>query len=134
MCNQSKLARFSVANRNNLRKLRSFGRCVAQLGSALRWGRRGRRFESYHTDQLILNSPYLNFRLSQISNSLVAVIIGCGRRGRRFESYHTDQLILNSPYLNFRLSQISNSLVAVIISCGRRGRRFGSYHTGQLIL
>jgi hypothetical protein len=26
-------------------------RCVAQPGSALAWGARGRRFESFHTDQ-----------------------------------------------------------------------------------
>ena len=30
----------------------SFGRCVAQPGSALSWGVRGRRFKSSHTDQL----------------------------------------------------------------------------------
>ena len=31
----------------------SFGRCVAQPGSALSWGVRGRRFKSSHTDQLL---------------------------------------------------------------------------------
>jgi hypothetical protein len=77
MCNQSKLAQFSIANKIKLRKMRRFGRCVAQLGSALRWGRRGRRFESYHTDQLsyylppILLSVYPNF-------NLVAAIIAGG--------------------------------------------------------
>ena len=56
MRKQNRLAKFTVANKIKLRKLRLFGRCVAQLGSALRWGRRGRRFESYHTDQLNLPS------------------------------------------------------------------------------
>ena len=27
-------------------------RCVAQPGSALAWGARGRRFESFHTDHM----------------------------------------------------------------------------------
>ena len=38
--------------------MRVYGRCVAQLGSALSWGVRGRRFKSYHTDHYLL--PYLS--------------------------------------------------------------------------
>jgi len=55
--------------------------------------RRGRRFETYHTDQLIYHFPRL-IKSSSDQHYLVAAIIGWGRRGRRFESYHTDQLIL----------------------------------------
>ena len=36
-------------------------RCVAQPGSALAWGARGRRFESFHTDQMNIRvSRYLS--------------------------------------------------------------------------
>lgn len=39
-------------------------RSVAQSGSALAWGARGRRFESFHSDQKKIQGLNLFFRLS----------------------------------------------------------------------
>ena len=74
MRKQNRLAKFTVANKIKLRKLRLFGRCVAQLGSALRWGRRGRRFESYHTDQLTYYPPRLLSSISKLQTRLLSSI------------------------------------------------------------
>ena len=43
-------------------------RDVAQLGSALPWGGRGRQFKSDRSDQLILNEIYLVFSLLIFEN------------------------------------------------------------------
>ena len=57
-------------------------RGVAQPGSALRSGRRGRRFESYHPDSLIesngileFDNCYLRFEFLILQNSIIPVVI-----------------------------------------------------------
>ncbi len=80
---------------------------VAQIGSALEWGSRGRRFDSCHSDQKIQTvTDGLDFlHLARWEENLrplgrvSAVQTAAGhagrlrRHGRRFDSCHSDQKI-----------------------------------------
>ena len=61
---------FSVAG--NLRRAFSlFYRSVAQLGRALRSGRRGRRFKSCHSDFFMQKNSKMKKRITVLSNTVI---------------------------------------------------------------
>ena len=83
--------------------LHNYYRCVAQLGRALRSGRRGRRFKSCRIDSLAGAPETFKFLVSGLFQSnCFTIIYRCvaqlgralrsGRRGRRFKSCRIDSL------------------------------------------
>ena len=79
-------------------KLFYINRDVAQLGSALPWGGRGRRFKSCRSD----------FYKKQLRNVAQFGSAPCsGRGGRRFKSCHSDFFLSSRRFSQFRFFTLS---------------------------
>ena len=96
-------------------------RSVAQSGSALAWGARGRRFESFHSDQKF-NSPVIFDRAVYlslpISNFIFQAFQPIKRSSENLESEFSDDLL---PFLQL-ISPLSSARERQIPDAGRRGR------------
>ena len=100
---------FSVAG--NLRKAFSlFYRSVAQLGRALRSGRRGRRFKSCHSDFFMQKNNKMKKRITALSKAMILIfcslIFPSDNQQFPAVSYH----YLPGDYECFQISCLSTSL------------------------
>ncbi len=64
-----------------------FCRGVAQFGSALEWGSRGRRFESSHSDQQCKRKSYFGDFSSKITQNEVFLLLKITRKIKRAQCY-----------------------------------------------
>ena len=96
-------------------------RSVAQSGSALAWGARGRRFESFHSDQKF-NSPVIFDRAVYlslpISNFIFQAFFTIKRSSENLESEFSDDLL---PFLQL-ISPPSSARERQTPDAGRRGK------------
>ena len=98
-------------------------RCVAQPGSALAWGARGRRFESFHTDQIIMKSTgYSRNAVTRLSFAVAPTTPYAASKGGARSGFFD----LYPSILRFHLLfRTKNQLLTAIT------RMFGQAHQGH---